>query len=214
MHYYPINLALQGRRCLVVGGGAVAQRKVQTLVAAEAAVFVLSPDLTPCLAEMAAAGRIWHIADHYQPGVVKDYFLVICATDDAVVNRLAAEEARQAGALVNVVDSPEQGDFTVPAQIVRGDLVIAVSTGGKSPALARSLCRELAEQIGPEYGTYLELLANLRQEMKQQLATAERRREFWQAALDAEMLALLRAGRIQEAEERIRYAARSFGTES
>lgn len=211
---YPVNLNIAGRRCLVVGGGAVAERKAAALLAAGARVAVLSPALTPGLAALAAAGRVVHHPGAYRPGVIEDCFIVICATDDPAVNHRAAEEARAGGALVNVVDAPELCDFTVPAQVARGDLLITVSTGGGSPALSRRLRQELEERYGAEYGEFLEILARLRVELKEHLATAEARGGFWREALDGEVLALLRAGRVGEAEEKIKNAVGRFGTES
>jgi len=208
---YPVNLRLAGRRCLVMGGGAVAERKAKSLLAAGAAVTVLSPGVTPSLAAMAADGRISHIPAVYTEGVIEDFFIVICATDDVGVNRRAAKEARARGALVNVVDAPDLGDFTVPACISRGDLLVAVSTGGKSPALARRLREELEARYGPEYGMFLAVLSRLRAEMKERLATAEERGDFWREALGEDVLALLKAGDVGAAEEKIKYAATRFG---
>ncbi len=144
----------------------------------------------------------------------KSYFIVICATDDPAVNSLAAGEARQAGALVNVVDDTDLGDFSVPAQVTHGDLLITVSTGGKSPALARRLREELAERYGPEYGLYLELISKARCELKNRLATAKERGHFWQQTLDREILSLLRQGKIKEAEDKIKHAVGCIGTQS
>jgi precorrin-2 dehydrogenase/sirohydrochlorin ferrochelatase len=214
MTYYPVNLRLAGRDCLVVGGGAVAGRKAEALLAAGARVTVLSPELAPPLAALAAAGKVVHRPEPYRPGAIGNFFIVICATDDAAVNSQAAMEARRGGALVNVADDPEAGDFTVPARVARGDLLLTVSTGGKSPALAARLRRELEERYGPEYGEYLALLARLRDEVKENLAGAAARGDFWREALDGEILALLKAGRVREAEEKIIDATGRFGTES
>lgn len=212
--FYPVNLRLEGRECLVIGGGAVAERKVKALLAARGRVTVMSPILSSPLAALASDGSIGHIAAAYQPGAIQVFFIVICATDDAAVNRQAAEEARSKGALVNVADAPELGDFIVPAHLARGDLLITVSTGGKSPALARRFREELESRYGQEYGAYLEMLSRLREEMKERLTTAEERNDFWREALSGEILALLAAGNIQEAEEKIRNAASRFGAKS
>jgi len=212
--FYPVNLRLDGQDCLVVGGGAVAERKVKGLLTAGACVTVMSPALSSSLAALASEGSIGHIAAAYQPGSIQDFFIVICATDDAVVNRRAAEEAGSKGALVNVVDAPELGDFIVPSHLARGDLLITVSTGGKSPALARRLREELEVRYGQEYGLHLEMLSRLRAELKERLANAEERGDFWREVLSGEVLALLTAGNMQEAEERIRNAVSSIRTKS
>lgn len=211
MSLYPVNLRLAGRECLVVGGGAVAERKVLALLCAGARVSVLSPELSPALTALARGGRLDHIPAYYRLGAIGVFFIVICATDDAEVNRQAAEEARSHGALVNVADAPELCDFTVPAKLFRGDLLFTVSTGGRSPVLARRLREELAEHYGPEYGACLAMIAGLRAEFKEKLATAEARGDFWREAVSAEVLALLRDGRTGEAEEKIRNAASRFG---
>lgn len=213
MAYYPVNLRLAGRECLVIGGGAVAGRKTEGLLAAGARVTVLSPVVTPRLAALAAAGEIVHKPGEYRPGAIGKFFIVICATDDAAANATAAAEARRGGALVCVADDPEAGDFVVPARVARGDLLLTVSTGGKSPALAAQLRQELEERYGPEYGEYLALLARLRDEVKQNLAGAAARGDFWRAALHGEVLALLKAGRVEEAEEKIIDAVSRFGTQ-
>lgn len=214
MPFYPVNLQIAGRHCAVLGGGAVAQRKVRSLLAAGAQVTVFSPEMTPLLAELVQSGQLRHVDRLYQPGDVRGFFIVICATDNQVVNRSAAEEARCQGALVNVADAPELGNFTVPAQIVHGDFLLTVSTGGKSPALARRLRQELARQYGEEYGLYLDIIATVRREAKQQLATAKQREAFWRENIDENVLDLLRQGRIEEAEARIRHAIGCIGTES
>lgn len=212
MPFYPVVLHLAGQRCVVVGGGAVAERKVLPLLSAEAKVTVISPQLTPRLAELAEARLIVHIDRLYQMGDVKGFFLIICATDNSDVNRQAAAEAREYGALVNVVDAPDLGNFSVPAQVTHGDLMITVSTGGRTPAMARRLKEELAQTYGPEYGMYIDLIGRLRQEMKGRLSTAKDREVFWRETIDKDVLELLRQGKIKEAEARVRYAISSTWT--
>ncbi|MBP2655226.1 MAG: siroheme synthase [Firmicutes bacterium] len=214
MAYYPVNLHAVGRRCLVFGGGTVAERKVSALLAAGAIVTVCSPTMTPLLLEMAASNRVSYINSEYRPGLAHDCFIVICATDDQEVNLRAAKEASAEGALVNVVDSPEFGDFSVPAQVVRGDLVLTVSTGGKSPALAAWVKRDLEKRYGTEYELYLELISRLRREVKARLRTSGERQSFWRESLNEEIFALLAAGRLDEAEEKIRNAFGCTGIQS
>ncbi|QDR82769.1 precorrin-2 dehydrogenase/sirohydrochlorin ferrochelatase family protein [Sporomusa termitida] len=214
MELYPINLKLAGRRCAVVGGGAVAARKVMLLMAVAAEVSVFSPVLTPGLASLVEARRLTWVPRAYNPGDLYSFFLVFCATDQPDANRQAAAEARAAGALVNCADAPELSDFYVPAHIVHGDLLITVSTGGGSPALARRLKEDIAARYGPEYGHYLALIAKLRPEIKGRLSTAKEREKFWRETIDHEALNLIKSGKFSEAEERIRHAACCTGPES
>lgn len=214
MNAYPINLRLEGRRCAVLGGGQVAQRKLAVLLDSGADITVISPAVTPLVAGWVAAGHISQISSIYSPGLLAGFFLVICATSDYLVNRTAALEARRSGALVNVIDDPELCDFTVPAQVAQGDLLITVSTGGKSPAMARRLREELARQYGPEYGTYLDLIGRIRQDVRKQLSSSREREVFWQESLTAEIFTLLRQGDLKKAEEKIRNAIGCAGTQS
>ncbi len=204
--YYPINLQISHQPCVVVGGGSVAERKVMGLLAAGGMVTVLSPYLTNNLAVLLEEKKITHIARTYQQGDVKGYFIVICATDNKLVNQLAAAEGRSLGSLVNVADAPGLGNFSVPSQISHGDLLLTISTGGKSPALAKKLREQLEEQYGPEYGIYLELVAKARAQIRRQLSTAKERETFWRETLDQEVIILLKAGKIKEAEAKINNA--------
>jgi precorrin-2 dehydrogenase/sirohydrochlorin ferrochelatase len=211
---YPINLRLSGRGCAVVGGGAVAERKVDGLLKSRAHVTVIAPDLTAKLRKLAGdAGIIWH-EKHYNSGDLQGFFLVVCATDDRAVNVLAAAEARKAGALVNVVDVPELCDFTLPGQVIRGDLLITVSTGGKSPAFARRMREEMERLYGPEYGDFLEFLGQAREDVKNRLTNSRDRETFWRQAINREVLALLRQGKLNEAEEKLQHAIGCLGTQS
>ena len=214
MLFYPVNLRIAGKLCAVIGGGAVAQRKVASLLAAGAEVTVISPELTVGLAEMVREKRFKYVERSYKKGDLTGFYLVICATDNALANQLAAEEAEQRGILVNVADAPELGNFSVPAQIKHGDLLLTVSTGGKSPAMAKKLRQELAERYGEEYGLYLDIVDKVRRQLKEKLATPKERELFWRETIDEDVLALLRQGRIEEAEARICHATSCIGIES
>ena len=135
--YYPIFLNIRGKRCVVVGGGPVALRKVNILLEHEANVEVISPELCPELSQLAKSRAIQVLQRNYNGGDLQGVFIAIAATDDGEINNKVAEEARAKGVLVNVVDDLEHSDFIVPSQFRRGDIAIAVSTAGKSPALAR-----------------------------------------------------------------------------
>jgi precorrin-2 dehydrogenase/sirohydrochlorin ferrochelatase len=211
---YPINLQISRQPCMVVGGGSVAERKVAALLSAGGIVTIVSPHLTSYLTALAKDKTIIHIDRGYQQGDIKDYFIVICASDNGEVNKLAAEEGISAGALVNVADAPELGNFSVPSQISHGDLLLTISTGGKSPALAKRLREELEERYGPEYGIYLELVAKARTKIKRRFSTAKERESFWRETLDQEVIILLKEGKIKEAEAKINNAIGCSGTQS
>lgn len=160
--YFPICLDIQGRCCVVVGGGRVAERKVASLLEHGGRVRLISPELTPELRRRHAAGELEWRPTSYQEGDLMDAFLVIAATDDEAVQARVHAEAATRQTLLNVADVPKWCNFILPATVRRGDLSIAVSTGGKSPALAKRLRRELEAGFGPEYGLLTELLGSLR----------------------------------------------------
>ena len=213
---YPVNLNLAGRRCLVIGGGKVAERKVATLLQAGAEVTVVSPNLTEGMADCFAAGQFCYRAESFSNLNMQGYLLVLCATDSPVVNEQAAHLAKAAGSLVNVADCPELCDFTIPARLLRGDLSISVSTGGKSPVLAKVLRDELARQYGQEYADYLEIVARLRNEWQATCQSSEERCRRWSEVkvFDSEVLEMLRQGRHKEAEVRFRHDIGCTGTQS
>lgn len=214
MGLYPINLQLTGKRCLVIGGGQVAERKVKRLLQAEAQVVVLSPSLTAGLLELAAAGRINHRCVGYEPGCVSGYFLVICATDNQSVNSQAAQEAADNGALVNVIDDESASSFTVPASVERGEILFTVSTGGKSPALARELRADLAKMYGVEFADYLQLVEAVRNELKEKVADSRSRARFWRQAVNERTIELLKDGNIDKAEAELKDAIACFRVKS
>lgn len=211
---YPANLKLAGRSCAVIGGGPIAERKVLSLLQANAIVTVFSPHLTDKLSQLSGEKLLSVYLRTYIPGDLVGYFLVICATNDSSINRQAALEAKTENSLVNIVDAPELCDFTVPAQVVRGDLLLTVSTAGQSPQFARLIRAQLEEKYGEEYGIYLDLLGKIRLDMKQRMLSSRQRQYFWQESLDEEIIALLATGKLKEAEEKIRYATCSVGIES
>lgn len=193
MQTYPISLiGLATRRSVVIGGGAVAARKVAGLLAAGAAVTVISPALVPELAQRAAAGEIEVVSRAYRPGDLAGAFLAIAATDDPAVNRAVWEEAERGGCLINVVDDPGHSNFIVPAVVRRGEIVLAISTGGASPALARRLRERLEAAIGPEYGVLADLLAELRPELFACFPPGELRLAAALRLVDSDVLEIIR----------------------
>ncbi|MGE5843096.1 MAG: bifunctional precorrin-2 dehydrogenase/sirohydrochlorin ferrochelatase [Deltaproteobacteria bacterium] len=163
--FYPILVDLQGKRALVVGGGKVAQRKIETLLEQGASVQVVARELTESLEELRSEGRIEFLGNNFSEDFLDGAFLVFAATDDASLNRRVSEAAQRKGLLVNAVDQPSDCNFIVPSVLSRGDLLVAVSTSGKSPAFARKVRVELERHFGEEYGSFLNLMGNLRKEI-------------------------------------------------
>lgn len=162
MFYYPVSLDLANRSCIVIGGGKVAERKVKGLLTCGARLTVISPELTAGLTALHAEGRLLWVRRPYREGDLAAAFLVIAATDDTDVQRRIHREASSLGILLNVADVPKCCNFILPATVRRGDLTVAVSTGGKSPALAKQLRLKLEKKIGPEYKILLNILGDLR----------------------------------------------------
>lgn len=193
MKTYPINLVgLERRRCVVVGGGAVAARKVASLLEVNANVVVISPQIAPEMEEYLATGRITLLRRAYRPGDLQGAFLVIAATNDSAVNRAVAREAECLGCLVNVVTEPTLSDFIVPAVVRRGDLAIAISSGGASPGLAQHLRIQLEEMIGQEYAILTELLGELRLAEQSKGEEIAHRRALVQRVLNSRILEVIR----------------------
>jgi precorrin-2 dehydrogenase / sirohydrochlorin ferrochelatase len=163
MGYLPIFLDLGGRLCLVIGGGEFAEAKVRTLLDAGAIITVVSREATDGIKLQAAGGEIHHLAREYEYGDLRGKLLAYVATENSEIARAAAREARELGIPLNVVDNPESSTFISPATFRRGDLQIAISTGGSSPAVAGMLRRRLEQQIGPGYALVLEIMRRTRQ---------------------------------------------------
>ena len=203
MRYYPVLLDLAQRSCVGVGGGAVAEGKVGPLVAAGARVTVIAPTLSAGLAAQYRAGRFAHVARAYRPGDLAGAFLVIGATGDPAVNHAVHAESIAGGALINVVDDVPYCGFILPSVLRRGDLTVAVSTAGRAPALAVRVRERLERTLGPEYGEFLELAAELRGPLAAAVPGFEERKRIWYQLVDSDVLALLRAGEHGRARERI-----------
>ncbi len=186
MGYIPIFFDVAGRLCVVVGGGEVAVRKVESLLEAGARVTVVSPRLSPSLQAAVARGLVTHIARDYAPGDIKECVLVYAATDDPKLHREVAAEARTLGIPINVADVPELCSFIAPAVVKRGALQIAISTGGASPAFAARIRRELEDRFGAEYALTLDLMRAARRRLHAgEVAPAERMRRLTDLANSA-----------------------------
>jgi precorrin-2 dehydrogenase/sirohydrochlorin ferrochelatase len=195
MKYYPIFLRVAGRDCAVIGGGKVAAQKVESLLNAGAAVTVISPEVAPAIAALAAARQVVHCQRCYRSGDLRGRFLAYAATSDAQVQIEIAREAETAGVLLNVVDAPQLCTFIAPAVMRRGDLLIATSTSGTSPALAKHIRRDLEHNFGPEYDLALRLLGRLREEFAQRSLPAAERQRIFGALVDSPLIDYLRQGR-------------------
>jgi precorrin-2 dehydrogenase / sirohydrochlorin ferrochelatase len=196
VNQYPIALRLDGRRCVVVGGGKVAARKVPDLLAAGALVTVISPALVPSLLAASEQKRVdWQTAP-YAPGMLTALrpLLVFAATDSPAVNQEIAAEAHAIGALVDTVDDADAGDFRSMAAVRRGSITIAVSTGGASPALSAHLRRQLEATIGQEYAILAAWMAELRPVIQAHLPSESARKQLWETIIASPILETLRKG--------------------
>jgi precorrin-2 dehydrogenase/sirohydrochlorin ferrochelatase len=176
MGLFPMFAKLEGRHCLVVGAGPAGESKIGSLLEAEAAVTVVAPEITAGVADWARAGIVRWQARRFEPTDLENMFLVVAATDSSELNRFVFEEAKERSVLCNVVDDPEHCDFYYPAVVQRGNLQIAVSTGGLSPALAQRIRRELEQLFPIEYADWVKEVGRDRRELLQANLNHERRR--------------------------------------
>jgi precorrin-2 dehydrogenase / sirohydrochlorin ferrochelatase len=190
-NYYPIYMQLNEQPCVVIGGGKIAEGKVDGLLAANAKVKIISPELTPHLHDLVKQNHIEYTARHYQMGDLTGAFMVICATDQTEINHQVWQEASANGQLVNVVDDTPRCNFIAPAILRKGDLNIAISTGGKAPALAVRLKERLQKEIGPQYERFLELSGKLREPLARHIPDFETRKKLWYELVDSDILELL-----------------------
>lgn len=207
VQHYPIAVRLQGRDCLVVGGGTVACRKVAALLACEARVRVVSPELDAELQAWVESGEVLHQAKEIEEGDLSGAFLVIGATDQREVNRRVSEWAFARNLLVNIVDQPEDCNFIVPAVHRAGSLTLTVHTDGKSPALAAKVKRELAERYPAAYAVALEWLGETRAYLLTHVADGARRRQIQLEMVEGEWLSYLLAG---DGERALRWLMEHF----
>jgi precorrin-2 dehydrogenase/sirohydrochlorin ferrochelatase len=201
MRYYPVFLDIAGKPAVVIGGGQVALRKTAGLLDAGAQVTVVSPSLHPDLEALVAAGRVGHIAREYTPGDLDGHVLAIVCTDDRSLNAAVAREGKRRRVWVNTVDDPANCDFIMPSIIRRGDIIVAVSTSAGSPAMARKLREDLQEFLSEEYALMLDLVAEVRRELRERGVSVEP--DVWNAALDAEVKRLLGQGDLDGAKQRL-----------
>ena len=199
--YYPLFADLNGRHCVVVGGGAVAQRKVTTLLRYGADITLISPTATPRLRAYASAGKIRFTARTFRPSDLHGAWLVYASTDDQRINELVYRTATRRRIFTNVVDQKPLCSFIAPSIFRRGPLSIAVSTGGASPSIAKHVRRELERTIGAEYVPMLQLLRSLRGVAKQRLPHYHDRKRYFEQVVNGRVFALTRAGRHDQAKQ-------------
>jgi precorrin-2 dehydrogenase len=197
MRYYPVYLDLHDVSCLVVGGGQVGERKVKTLQACGAKVLLVSRELTPYLSREFQEKRISVLSDSYHPGLLDGCFLVIGATDNPEVNRQISLDAKQRGLLCNIVDSPKECNFILPSLVARGDLLIAISTSGQSPALAKKIRRHLEEEFPPVYESYLNLLGRIRLQVLAQGQPQEANQKLFETLVSSPLFPWLKTNDVE-----------------
>lgn len=198
MGYYPIFVEMTNRPCVVVGGGVVAERKVEALLNAGATVTVISPSLTGLLHSQVEAGKIRYVGREYRSGDLIEYEMVFVTTDDKKVNSVVAQEARERGVWINAADDPPHCDFILPSVLQRGDLVVAVATGGSSPALSRAIREELESYFTSDYAELTEVAAEVRRELRQRSVSPGAK--AWRQALGEGFRRLIAEGKREEAK--------------
>ncbi len=204
MLLYPVNLAIRGRLCLVIGGGEVATRKVESLLPCGAMIRVVSPEIDERLAELVAAGLLEWQQREYLHGDLRDSKLVFAATDNRKIQNQIVAEANDSGIPVNVIDMPEACTFQVPASFRRGELLITVATGGGSPALAARIRKNIESLYGPEYDLLIALMAELRKEVVGKSDAHFEHKKLFGRVLDSDILDCIRERKWKNLEALLR----------
>jgi precorrin-2 dehydrogenase/sirohydrochlorin ferrochelatase len=199
MGYYPIFVELNDRRCLVIGGGTVAERKVEELLAMGARVTVISPAITGGLRDLLTRGSIRHVERAYQEGDLADCDLVFATTDHPTINAAAFREARSRRIWINSADDAAHCDFILPGVVRRGDLTVAVSTGGVSPAATRAIREELDDYFTPDYARFVQVAGEARRRLREKSVAVSG--SVWNQALKGNYRSLIREGRTEEAKK-------------
>jgi len=196
MKYYPVFLNLKGKKAVVVGGGKVAERKAIALVKSGALVKIISPTITRLLEKYKKKGLIKHVRRNYKKGDLKGAFVVVIGTSSRETNVKIANDARQLtgdrSPLVNIVDSPEEGNFIVPSVIRRGPLTIAISTEGCSPAVSKAIRREIERSYGPHFAWYIRFAGLMRKKAMKKITDAKKRERFLKTLAAPEIFDILR----------------------
>ncbi|HDZ77145.1 MAG TPA: bifunctional precorrin-2 dehydrogenase/sirohydrochlorin ferrochelatase [Candidatus Omnitrophica bacterium] len=199
--YYPVNLNLENKKCLVVGGGVVAERKVKRLLECHAKVLVVSPKVTLTLRYLIKNRKILYRQSHINLRDINKAFVVISATGDRRINHLVSLYCRKHGILVNVVDSPDECNFVLPSILRRGNLCLAVSTDGISPALAKQIRLKLEKEIGTEYAKFLKIMSVYRAKVTARVCDLKKRKKIFQKLINSFALAQIRRGKLSLAKK-------------
>lgn len=203
-HFYPINLDLQKRKCLVVGGGDIAEHKVRSLLECGAVVTVVSPMVKKRMAALVAKKKVLYIKRKYQESDLNGIFLVIAATDDEQANTLIARHAESRGLLLNVVDVPHLCNFIVPSVIRRGPLVMGISTSGHSPMYAQKMRLKCEKCATPALGSFIKMMGSSRKEVKECCDSIPKRKAMYLEMINSPMLSLLEQGKVRQARQTLR----------
>jgi precorrin-2 dehydrogenase / sirohydrochlorin ferrochelatase len=204
MMFYPVYLNLKNKRVVVIGGGEVAERKMESLLGTGASISVISPEVTPRIQAVADQKQIDLHRRAYASGDCDGATLVFSATDDAKASEQVFQDATGAGAWVNTADQPALCDFIMPAVVRRGDVAIAISTGGTSPGLAARLRQKIAMLIGPEYGRLAHLLSEARPKIREQVHDVRKRKELHERILDSDIIERLKQNDMAGAQRLLR----------
>ena len=210
--YYPLFADLHDRLCVVVGGGLIAQRKVTTLLGYGARITLVSPTVTRRLSAYARQGKIRHVNRRFRPADLNGAWLVYAATNEEAINESVYRTATRAQIFTNVVDQKPLCSFIAPAIVKRGELVIAISTGGASPTIAKRLRRELTATIGHDYARLLRLLRGLRGIAKRRLPSYQDRKRYFDALVDSPVFQLARGGQLTAARREALTRLERFGS--
>jgi len=192
MKYYPVNLDIRNRKCLVVGGGTVGTRKVMTLLNCGAKVTVVSSDVAEKLQELSDGDIIKLEKRPFQISDLDKMFLVMGATDNQEINREIHSEAERLGVLCNIADRPEVCNFILPAIVNRGDLIIAISTSGKSPAFAKKIRKDLAKVFGTEYAEFLKLMGEIRNKLLSEDHEPEAHKHLFEKLIKRDLIKMIK----------------------
>jgi precorrin-2 dehydrogenase/sirohydrochlorin ferrochelatase len=211
---FPVFINIEGKKTVVIGGGKVAERKVSDLLQCDAQVVVISPQVTNIIADWADKGYITWLRKDFEDGDLLGACLAFLATDNSLVNRHVANICREQGILVNAVDDPENCDFYIPAVLRRQSLAVAISTGGKSPLLARKIKEDLEEVITEAYGEFAEILGEQREIILSGVPDIRERKKLFEALVYSDILALIKVGEKEKARERINSVCLAYGVKS